>query len=339
MLILHFFLFDFLNYIISSFPVEMSAVNEQLSFVLPSGVHMPRIGLGTWVGRDETEWPKAENMVYEAIKIGYRHIDTAVVYQTEKYVGLGIKRAIDEGLVKREELFVVTKVWNDMHDAVVESLEQSLERLGLDYIDLFHVHWPVHWKRGTNEYYESEHPSLLDVWDQMQECHTKGLARHLGVCNYNEEQIKQTWEYASVKPVINQVECSPYWNQLPMQKFLEQYNMHITAYSALLPYGANYRAEWKDIKEDPVLQAIAKKHNKSVPQVALRWQLDIGNSVITKSFRPERLQENFDLLTWNLDKEDLEQIASLKQYRYRNPHAWYLPVKEEYFWPKEESGL
>lgn len=312
--------------------------SQQLSYDLPDGGKMPRIGLGTSVGSDPADHDRVEQMVYDAIKVGYRHIDTAAFYDTEPAVGRGIARAIADGLVNRADLFVVTKVWNDMHDAIEESMDLSLQRLGLDYVDLFHVHWPVHWKRGTWDYYESEHPSLLDVWDQMENCYHHKKTRYLGVCNYSEAQVKETWEHATVKPIINQVECTPYWNQFQLQNMMKPYNMHITAYSALFPKG-DYEVEWRDMAADPVIQAIAAKHGKTVQQVILRWQLDVGNSVITKSFVPERLQQNFDILKFELDQTDLDQMAQFKQARYRNPSTWFLPVKKEFFWPKEESGL
>eukprot|EP00461_Guttulinopsis_vulgaris_P007138 UN07186 len=157
---------------------------DQPVLKLNDGNIMPAVGLGTWKGKGG----ECAEFVYNAIVAGYRHIDTAEIYQNEEEVGQGIKRAIDEGLVKREELFVVTKLWNDKHRQVEENCRKSIQRLGLDYIDLYLVHWPVAWKLGTN--IVDEEVNLDDTWKSMEKLVELGLTKSIGVSNYSIEELQ-----------------------------------------------------------------------------------------------------------------------------------------------------
>lgn len=307
----------------------MSTTPQQPYITLNNGEKMPQVGLGTWKGLDQ----ECEDFVYNAIVKGYRHIDTAKIYKNEEEVGRGIKRAIDEGIVKREELFVVTKLWNDCHRIVEESMRESLAKLGLDYVDLYLVHWPVAWKSGTN--LVDEEVNIDDTWRAMEKLVALGLTKSIGVSNYSIAELEHLLSFAQIKPVTNQVEIHPYFNNYKLQKFCLAHGIVLTAYSALFPRSDNYKfTPWRDMAADPTILEIAKAHNKSPQQICLRWNVQAGNIVITKSSKPERLQQNFEITQFELTPEEMAKMDAFEPIRYRNPHDFLLP-KEEWFFKDE----
>jgi len=184
----------------------------------------------------------------------------------------------------------------------------------------------------TGQYLIDDSITLGQTWKEMEKLVGNGYTRSIGVSNYNEAQIEDLVKTAVIQPVVNQVEIHPYFNNFRLQKVCREHNIYLTAYSALMPESTSYKfIPWKDITVDPFVQEIAAKHGVSPQQVLLRWNVDVGNSVITKSSKPERLQQNYDILKFQLNSDDLTKLNSFKPARYRNPHDFLLPNEEWFF--------
>ena len=254
------------------------------TITLSNGVKMPFIGLGTWQVKDEQE---AINAVKWAIEAGYKAIDTAVVYQNEAAVGTGIK----ESGANREDLFITTKVYNDCqgYEATHRSFKESLEKLQLDYVDLYLIHWPI-----TEKYHET--------WRAMEEIYKSGKAKAIGISNFHQQHIEDLMITAKIKPMMNQIELHPNQNQKELVDYCQKQGIQITAYS---PLGHG------NVFENPVLQEMGKKYNKSVAQIILRWDIQNGIVAIPKSVNKERIASNIDVFDFELTKEDMAKIDAL----------------------------
>ncbi|XP_066290544.1 aldo-keto reductase family 1 member B1-like isoform X1 [Branchiostoma lanceolatum] len=291
--------------------------------VLSSGKTMPLLGLGTWQSTSE----QVINAVKTAIDAGYRHIDTAWVYGNEKDVGQAIKEKIAEGKIKREDVFVTTKLFYTFHrpERVREAMMQSIGRLGLDYVDLYLIHNPQCFKYGTSPA-EVFKPSAdlerlfddvnhVDTWKAMESLVDEGLAKSIGVSNFNSQQLERLLQNCRIKPAVNQVELHPYLAQQDLVDFCKKNNILLTAFSALgapaRPKAFASGEEEPVLMEDPSVVAIAKKYGKSAAQILLRYHLDRGVSVIPKSVTPSRIQANFDIMDFSLSKEDLASLGEL----------------------------
>jgi len=283
---------------------------------LLSGFEMPLFGLGTW----KSQTGKVREAVESAIGLGYRHIDCAAAYGNEKEVGDAIKAKIDDGTVKREDLFVTSKLWNVFHSQslVVPALKKSLSDLQLDYVDLYLVHWPMGYQEGGELFPKDKDGKLLisdvdylDTWKGMEECHAAKLVRSVGVSNFNEEQLDRLLAVAKVPVCVNQVECHPYLTQKKMMEYCSEKKIIVTAYS---PLGSPDRPWAKpndvELMQEPKLKTIADKYGKSVAQVLIRYQLQRGNVVIPKSVTASRIQENMEILDFELSTADIESIDS-----------------------------
>lgn len=254
------------------------------TITLSNGVDMPLVGLGTWKVKDRNE---GINSVKWAIEAGYKAIDTAVIYQNEEAVGEGIKQSG----VNREDLFITTKVYNDDqgYAETHQSFKESLERLQLDYVDLYLIHWPI-----TEKYH--------DTWRAMEEIYASGKAKAIGISNFHPQHIEDLLTTAKVKPMINQIELHPSLNQKELVAFCKNLDIAVTAYS---PLGHG------NVFENEVLQEIGKKHNKSVAQVILRWDIQNGITVIPKSVSKERIVANLDVFDFELSSDDMAKIDAL----------------------------
>jgi Aldo/keto reductases, related to diketogulonate reductase len=249
------------------------------------GRSAPTLGLGTWQIPDD----QAPAVVEQAIGLGYRLIDTAKIYGNEAGVGKGIRASG----IPREELFVATKLWHDSHAHGVSrpAFEASLERLGLDYVDLYMIHWPV------------PHANLfVQAWECLIQLRNEGLAKSIGVCNFDGVLLQELLDQTGVLPVVNQVELHPRFQQAELRQYHAANDIITEAWSPL--------AQGK-LKDDPVLKRIAEQHGRSPAQVILRWHVQLGNMVIPKTTRMERLKENGAIFDFELTEADMAAISQL----------------------------
>jgi len=260
---------------------------------LNNGVEMPWLGLGVWKAADGQE---VSNAVKSAIECGYRSIDTAAVYQNESGVGQGIK---DSGIA-REELFVTTKVWNSDqgYESTLHAFEESRKKLGLDYLDLYLIHWPVKEKK------------YIDTWRALEKLYNDGLVRAIGVSNFHIHHLKDIFEVSGIVPVVNQVEYHPMLAQRELHAFCNSHNIVLEAWSPLMQ---------GKLLDDPALTEIAAKYGKSVSQVILRWDLQNGVITIPKSVNPERIAQNGDIFDFELSAADMERIQAMNKEQRVGP--------------------
>ncbi|MEH6982076.1 aldo/keto reductase, partial [Priestia megaterium] len=239
--------------------------NLQDTVTLHNGVKMPGFGLGVF---KVEEGPELVNAVKVAIKHGYRSIDTAAIYGNEEGVGQGIRKGLKEAGISRENVFVTSKVWNaDLgYDATIAAYETSLKKLGLDYLDLYLIHWPVEGK-------------YKEAWRALETLYKEGKVKAIGVSNFQVHHLKDLMEDAEIKPVINQVEYHPRLTQKELQPFCEKHHIQLEAWSPLMQ---------GELLDNEVLTEIANKHNKSVAQVILRWDVQNGIITIPKSTKEHR---------------------------------------------------
>ncbi|XP_054818753.1 non-functional NADPH-dependent codeinone reductase 2-like [Prosopis cineraria] len=297
--------------------------------VLPDGNSMPVIGLGT--SALQTPGEVTKTAVLEAIKVGYRHFDTASLYGTEQPLGEAMQEALKLGLVgSRDELFITSKLWFiDAHpDRVVPALQKSLGLLKLEYVDLYLIHMPFSSKPESNGLFPSqENIAPLDikgVWSAIEDCKKLGLAKSIGVSNFPVRTLDALLSVATIPPCLNQVEMNPTCQQKELKAYCKEKDILITAYS---PLGAP--GSWwgnNRIMDNETLNDIAKSHGKTVAQVALRWLYEQGVGFIAKSFNKERMKQNLEIFDWSLSEHDLEKISKIKQIRLHqeNPMLEYI---------------
>lgn len=265
---------------------------------LNNGNEMPAVGYGTFRVKDSNE---LADMVVVAIKEGYRHIDTAHIYQNEESVGLGIKKAIDEGLVTREELFVTSKVWNDglTYDETIAAYEESLRKLGLDYLDLYIIHWP-----GLDENY-------VEVYKALEELYNNKRVKNIGVSNFHVHHLETLLSKTSVVPTVNQIEFQPKLTQVEVREYCKEHGIQVEAWSPLMN---------GEILNHEVLVDIAKKYNKSTAQIVLKWDLENDVITIPKSMTPSRIRENLELFDFELTQDEIDKISSLNEGFHFGPN-------------------
>lgn len=279
---------------------------------LNCGTTIPVLGFGTY--SYPIDLKATELAIHTALKVGYRHFDTAKVYGSEPAVGRALTVAIDEGFVEREDVFLTSKLWGSDHHDPVSALKRTLQNLGMEYVDMYLVHWPVKLKPGANNAVpkEEEFEPELDMevtWRGMERCFDSGLCRAIGVSNFSSKKIETLLDFASVPPAVNQVEMHPMWKQRKLREVCEENKILVSAYS---PLGAPGNA-WGStaVVDSPIIQSIALKHNATPAQVALQWGVSKGASVIPKSFSKDRMEENMGALDLWLDDQDILDIDKL----------------------------
>ncbi|WP_326769052.1 aldo/keto reductase [Streptomyces sp. NBC_01591] len=265
------------------------------SITLNNGVEMPQLGFGVWQVPDD----EAAKAVATAIESGYRSIDTAAIYENERGTG----RAIAASGVAREELFVTTKLWNSEqgYDSTLRAFDASLDKLGLEYVDLYLIHWPVPAK-----------DAYIDTYKAFEKIRTDGRAKAIGVSNFLPEHLGRLLGETSVVPVINQIELHPQLQQAESRAFHAKHGIATEAWSPL--------GQGKGLLEVPTVVAIARKHNRTPAQVVLRWHIQTGNVVIPKSVTPSRIVENLDVFGFELDADDLAAFAALDEGKRLGPN-------------------
>lgn len=289
-----------------------------------NGDKMPMLGLGTW--------KSAPGEVYQAVlwalEAGYRHIDCAAVYQNEKEVGSALSKAFSDGLVKRDEVFITSKLWNNAHEEhmVEVGLNQTLSDLKLDYLDLYLIHWPISLKsevmfpKGGDDYLTYQQVPLTSTWSGMEKLKKSGKARHIGVSNFNIAKLNMILQSAEIAPEMNQIELHPYLPQNRLVDFCENKGIAVTAYS---PLGSGDRPKGRRREDDPVLleeksiHDIAKKYSVSPAQVLISWAIHRNTAVIPKSVSNERIKQNLASKDVILDSSDMDKTKTINhKFRY-----------------------
>lgn len=264
-----------------------------------NGRTMPKIGLGTYRVKDSD---KCRESVKHAIEQGYRSIDTAMIYGNEETVGQGIKEGLKSTGLSREDLFITSKLWlTDFgRQNVEEAYRQSVEKLGLDYLDLYLMHWP-----GTNE------AVMIDSWRGMEDLYKQNQVKNIGVSNFTPEHFEALLAQVSIKPVINQVEFHPYLTQNKLRKYLEAQNIIMESWSPLMN---------SQILHDDVINEVANEVGKTPAQVVIRWNIQHDVVVIPKSVTPHRIEENLDVWNFELSDNQMERIDQLNQDKRIGPN-------------------
>ncbi|XP_025086951.1 aldose reductase-like [Pomacea canaliculata] len=302
----------------------MSSNAVSKTITLPrTGDRMPAIAYGTW-----TVWLSKPGEIYSGVKAaldaGYRHIDTAWVYDTEDEIGQAIADKIEEGAIKREDLFITTKIWDNYHsrERVKLNVERSLARLQTTYVDMVLVHWPTSFKDGDDNFPKDENGKIIysthdiveDIWRGMEDCVDAGLTRNIGLSNFNSQQIQRIVDAARIPPTNLQIEINPNFTNDKLVEFAQSKNIVVSSYA---PLGAPGRP-WRDSTdpcaiEDPVIINIAKSKGKSPAQVIIRWHLQRGLAVCVKSVNPERIRSNIDVFDFELSEEEMASIKGLNR--------------------------
>ncbi|MGA4838670.1 aldo/keto reductase [Streptomyces sp. G45] len=273
---------------------DRELVSKVPPIILNNGIEMPQLGFGVWQVPDD----EAERAVATALEAGYRSVDTAAAYENEEGTG----KALASSGLAREELFVTTKLWNNAqgYDSTLKAFDTSLAKLGLDYVDLYLIHWPM----PDNDRY-------IDTYKAFEKILADGRAKAIGVSNFLPEHLERLIDATSVIPAVNQIELHPHLQQRATREYHAEQGIATEAWSPL--------GQGKGLLEVPAIVAIAQKHGRTPAQVVLRWHIQLGNVVIPKSVTPSRIKENIAVFDFELDPEDMAAISALNEDRRLGP--------------------
>mmetsp|Transcript_36305 Transcript_36305/g.79274 ORF Transcript_36305/g.79274 Transcript_36305/m.79274 type:complete len:319 (+) Transcript_36305:54-1010(+) len=282
---------------------------------LNTGAKMPLLGLGTW----QSKPGEVQTAVGHALKVGYRHIDAAFIYLNENEVGDGLQAGFASG-IKREEVFVTSKLWNTRHsaEAVKPALMESLQALKLEYLDLYLIHWPVsfvlnaekqHMPQNEDGSVQYANVPFEETWREMEKLVDEGLVKAIGISNFNSKQVDEVMSFARIPPAVNQVECHPYLQQEELLEHCRKHNIVLTAYS---PLGGPERPWAKEgeptLLDDPKIKEVADKFGKTNAHVCVRFQIQRGIVVIPKSVTPSRIEDNMKVFDFELSEDDMNVV-------------------------------
>lgn len=272
-----------------------------LNIKLNNDVEMPQLGLGVYKVSDA----EAQIAIPKALEVGYRAIDTASFYENEKVIG-SILRA---STISRGDLFITTKLWNSDqgYENTLQAFEKSIEELGLDFVDLYLIHWPC-----------PDFDLYIESYRALEKLYQDGRVRAIGVSNFNIEHLERLLEECEIKPVINQVECHPYLQQKELKEFCEKHEIKVEAWAPLM--------QGSSVLDDVVIKDIAENHQKTTAQIIIRWHLQTGTIVIPKSVTPARIEENFQVFDFELSATEMEEIAALdcNERRGKEPNDMHM---------------
>ncbi|MEM9451610.1 MAG: aldo/keto reductase [Cyanobacteria bacterium P01_E01_bin.6] len=303
------------------------------TFELNDGRSIPAFGLGTWKS-SEGDVCQA---VQEALRIGYRHIDAAWIYRNEQEVGRGIRESVDAGFVTRDDIFVTSKLWNCFHapSDIETGCQETLSALGLDYLDLYLMHWPVAFKPGvilpenSEGFWALSDVPLSKTFEAMLKLRDKGLVTSIGVSNFTASKLDQIITDSGIVPAVNQVELHPYHPQTDLLEYCQSKGIHLTAYS---PLGSRDRPDSMKASDEPplldndVVKATAVAEGLTPAQLLIAWAIARDTSVIPKSTNPRRIAENLAATSHTLsDQAQLALESITTRYRYVNPQSWHIP--------------
>ncbi|MCC3704214.1 2,5-didehydrogluconate reductase DkgA [Rouxiella badensis] len=269
-------------------------MSTQSIIKLNDGNRIPQLGLGVWKASND----EATHAVATALDAGYRHIDTAAAYKNE----VGVGRALAETSIPREEIFVTTKLWNDQQLYAQKALEESLDKLKLDYIDLYLIHWPL-----------PDQDNYVESWKQLLKLKEQGLAKSVGVCNFHIPHLQRLIDETGTAPTVNQIELHPSLPQRQLHAWNATHRIATESWSPLAQGGDG-------LFEEALIQKLAKKYGKTPAQIVIRWHLDNGLIVIPKSVTPKRIHENFNVFDFKLEKEELSEFTKLDTGKRLGPN-------------------
>ncbi|KAK3309634.1 NADP-dependent oxidoreductase domain-containing protein [Chaetomium strumarium] len=307
---------------------------------LNNGLDMPQVGFGLWKVPNDV----CAEVVYNAIKVGYRLFDGAADYGNEVECGQGIARAIKEGLVKREDLFIVSKLWNTFHDGdrVEPIVKKQLADWGIDYFDLYLIHFPVAleyvdpsvryppgWHYDGKSEIRPSKASIQETWTAMESLVDKGLAKSIGISNFQAQLIYDLLRYARIRPATLQIEHHPYLVQPELLKLAKKEGIAVTAYSSFGPasfqeFNMEHATKLTPLLEDETIKKIASKYEREPSQVLLRWATQRGLAIIPKSNSPSRMKANFESVNFDLSEEDIATISAMdRNIRFNQPSNYF----------------